>query len=302
MLKQWRCPVPAPTHSVTIGLIQMQAACQPQLNLQQAVINIRRAAKQGAQIICLQELFSTRYFCQSETIEHFGLAEPIPGPTTTTLGRLAAELQVVLIAPVFEQRTQGLYHNSAVIFDADGTQLGLYRKMHIPDDPGYYEKFYFTPGDSGYLCFTTRYAKIGVLICWDQWFPEAARLTALGGAQIIFYPSAIGWHDDEPDDVARSQHDAWETVQRSHAIANGVYVAAVNRTGQEGEVTFWGASFVADPHGNVIARAAHDEATTLLATCDLTTIDDMRHNWPFLRDRRIDTYAPLTARFRDDRH
>ncbi len=300
IIKQWRCVVPAPTHPVTIGLIQMQATCQPQLNLQQAVDNIRQAAAQGAQIICLQELFSAPYFCQSEATEHFGLAEPIPGPTTALLGKLAAELQVVLIAPVFEQRTQGLYHNSAVIFDADGTQLGVYRKMHIPDDPGYYEKFYFTPGDRGYGCFTTRYANIGVLICWDQWFPEAARLTALGGAQIIFYPSAIGWHNDETNAVARTQHSAWETVQRSHAITNGVYVAAVNRVGREGEVTFWGASFVADPYGNVIARAAHDEATTLLATCDLTAIDDMRHNWPFLRDRRIDTYAPLTARFRDD--
>ena len=278
----------------------MQATCQPQLNLQQAILNIRQAAAQGAQIICLQELFNTRYFCQREATEHFDLAEPIPGPTTATLGKLAAELQVVLIAPIFEQRTQGLYHNSAVIFDADGTQLGVYRKMHIPDDPGFYEKFYFTPGDRGYLCFPTRYAKIGVLICWDQWFPEAARLIALGGAQIIFYPSAIGWHHDEPDAVARSQHNAWETIQRSHAIANGIYVAAVNRVGQEGEVTFWGASFVADPYGNVIAHAAHDEATVLLATCDLTAINTMRQNWPFLRDRRIDTYAPLIARFCDD--
>lgn len=292
--------MPPRTPPVTIGLIQMQAACQPRLNLDQAVLNIRQAAAQGAQIICLQELFNAPYFCQREATEHFDLAEPIPGPTTTTLSKLAAELQVVLIAPIFEQRTQGLYHNSAVIFDADGRQLGVYRKMHIPDDPGYYEKFYFTPGDRGYLCFTTRYAKIGVLICWDQWFPEAARLIALGGAQIIFYPSAIGWHHDEPDAVARSQHNAWETIQRSHAIANGVYVAAVNRVGQEGEVTFWGASFVADPYGNVMARATHDEATVLLATCDLTAIDHMRQDWPFLRDRRIDTYAPLTARFRDD--
>lgn len=293
--------MPSQTHPVTIGLIQMQATCQPQLNLEQAIIDVRQAAAQGAQIICLQELFHTRYFCQSEATGHFALAEPIPGPTTTTLGKLAAELQVVLIAPVFEQRTQGLYHNSAVIFDADGTQLGVYRKMHIPDDPGFYEKFYFTPGDRGYLCFATRYAKIGVLICWDQWFPEAARLTAIGGAQIIFYPSAIGWHHDEPEKIARSQHNAWETIQRSHAIANGVYVAAVNRVGQEGELTFWGASFVADPYGNVIARAAHDTTAILLATCDLAAIDDMRQNWPFLRDRRIDTYAPLTARFCDDR-
>jgi len=292
--------VPPQAQPVTIGLIQMQATCQPPLNLAQAVRSIRQAAAQGAQIICLQELFNSRYFCQSEATGHFALAESIPGPTTTAMGRLAAELQVVLIVPVFERRTQGLYHNSAVIFDADGAQIGVYRKMHIPDDPGFYEKFYFAPGDRGNLCFTTRYARIGVLICWDQWFPEAARLTALGGAQIIFYPSAIGWHHDEPDDVARSQHNAWETIQRSHAIANGVYVASVNRVGQEGELTFWGASFVADPYGNIIARAAHDASTVLLATCDLTAIDDMRQNWPFLRDRRIDTYAPLTARFRDD--
>ncbi|MCZ6874143.1 MAG: carbon-nitrogen hydrolase [bacterium] len=290
----------AHTHPVTIALVQMQSCAQPRLNMERATDHIRQAAAQGAQIVCLQELFHSPYFCQSEDTAPFRLAEPIPGPSSEKLSKLAAKLNIVLIAPIFEQRTQGLYHNSAVIFDADGAQLGVYRKMHIPDDPGYYEKYYFTPGDRGYLSFTTRYAKIGVLICWDQWFPEAARLTTLGGAQIIFYPSAIGWHDDEPDDGAQAQYNAWETVQRSHAITNGVFVAVVNRVGQEGEVRFWGASFVANPYGQVIARAPHDEATTLLATCDLSAIDNMRQNWPFLRDRRIDTYAPLTARFRDD--
>lgn len=294
--------MPAPTNPVTIALVQMQSAAQPRLNIECAIDQIHRATAQGAQIVCLQELFHARYFCQTEDTTHFQLAEPIPGPTSERFSKLAAQLKIVLIAPIFEQRTQGLYHNSAVIFDADGAQLGVYRKMHIPDDPGYYEKFYFTPGDRGYVSFTTRYANIGVLICWDQWFPEAARLTALHGAQILFYPSAIGWHDDESDDVAQAQYQAWEIVQRGHAISNGVFVAAANRVGQEGEVRFWGASFVANPYGEVIARAPHDDATTLLATCDLSAIDSMRHNWPFLRDRRIDTYAPLTTRFRDDTH
>jgi N-carbamoylputrescine amidase len=287
------------SRTVTVGLLQMQASPEAQVNRERAVAGVRRAAAQGAQIICLQELFSSRYFCQSEDAAHFCLAEPIPGPTTETFGRLAAELQVVLIVPLFEQRAPGLYHNSAVVFDADGSRLGTYRKMHIPDDPGYYEKFYFTPGDLGYRSYTTRYASIGVLICWDQWFPEAARLTALSGAQILFYPSAIGWHSDEPSEVARAQHEAWEVVQRSHAITNGVYVAAVNRVGCEGEVTFWGASFVAAPCGQLVARAPHDTEATLLATCDLTAIDSVRQTWPFLRDRRIDTYAPLTSRFLD---
>ena len=286
-------------HPVTVGLIQMQASLEPQINVERVVDRIRKAAAQGAQIICLQELFTCRYFCQHEDTIHFRLAEPIPGPSTTLLGQLAAELEVVLIVPLFERRAQGLYHNSAVIFDADGTQLGMYRKIHIPDDPGYYEKFYFTPGDLGYPCYITRYATIGVLICWDQWFPEAARLVTLSGAQILFYPSAIGWHDGESADIAHAQHEAWETVQRSHAITNGIYVASVNRVGREGDVTFWGASFVANPYGQLVARAPHDDETTLIAACDLTTIDDMRQNWPFLRDRRIDTYAPLTSRYLD---
>ncbi len=277
----------------------MQADPAPTTNLDRAIEGIREAASQGAQIVCLQELFASRYFCQTEDMEHFRLAEPIPGPTSSVLGHLAEELEVVLIVPLFEQRAPGLYHNSAVVFDADGSCLGTYRKMHIPDDPGYYEKFYFTPGDLGFRTYSTRYGMIGVLICWDQWFPEAARLTALSGAQILFYPTAIGWHDDELPDVAKAQHEAWETVQRSHAITNGVYVAAVNRIGHEGDVTFWGASFVAEPSGQLIAQAPHDTATTLLATCDLTAVATMRQSWPFLRDRRIDYYHDLNARFLD---
>lgn len=289
----------SPSQTVTVGLVQMRASTEPQANVQRAIAGIRHAAAQGAQIICLQELFRSRYFCQQEDTAPFNLAEPIPGPTTEALGKLAAELRIVLITPLFEQRAPGLYHNSAAVLDADGALLGTYRKLHIPDDPGYYEKFYFTPGDLGYQRYVTRYATIGVLICWDQWFPEAARLTALTGAQILFYPSAIGWHDDEPDEVARTQHAAWETVQRSHAITNGVFVAAVNRVGREGDVSFWGASFVAAPSGQLLARAPHDAEATLIAPCDLTAIAATRQNWPFLRDRRIDTYAPLTARFLD---
>ena len=285
--------------TVTLALVQLQASPEPSENLERTMASIRRAAAQGAQIICLQELFASRYFCQSEDTDYFRLAEPIPGPTTTAMRRLAAELQVVLIVPLFEQRTPGLYHNSAVVFDADGALLGTYRKMHIPDDPGYYEKFYFTPGDLGYQTYRTRYATIGTLICWDQWFPEAARLTALSGAQILFYPSAIGWHEGELPEVARAQHEAWEMVQRSHAITNGVYVATVNRVGREGTVSFWGASFVAAPSGQLVAKASQSEEATLLATCDLTAIATMRQQWPFLRDRRIDTYNALAARFID---
>jgi N-carbamoylputrescine amidase len=289
----------APPQTVTVGLVQMPAHPEPQENVQRAIEHIRRAVALGAQIVCLQELFTSRYFCQTEALEYFHLAEPIPGPTTETLGQLAAALQVVLIVPLFEQRARGLYHNSAVVFDADGRNLGTYRKMHIPDDPAYYEKFYFTPGDLGFKSYSTRYGTIGVLICWDQWFPEAARLTALTGANILFYPTAIGWHTHEPAEAARAQYEAWEMVQRSHAITNGVYVAAANRVGREGEVTFWGASFVANPYGQLLARATHEEETVLLATCDLSSVDSMRQQWPFLRDRRIDAYAPLTARFLD---
>ncbi|MDE0204558.1 MAG: carbon-nitrogen hydrolase [Candidatus Tectomicrobia bacterium] len=284
---------------VTVGLIQLRAKADRGANVQRAMSAVRGAAGQGAQIICLQELFATPYFCQTEDFAPFALAEPVPGPTTELLGGLAAELGVVLVAPVFEQRARGVYHNSAVVFDADGSRLGVYRKMHIPDDPGYYEKFYFTPGDLGFRTFRTRYADIGVLICWDQWFPEAARLTALSGAHILFYPTAIGWHDDESDEVRSAQHEAWEMVQRSHAVTNGVYVAAANRVGREGTVTFWGASFVAAPDGSLAVRAAHDTEAVLVHTCDLSAVDAMRQHWPFLRDRRTDAYGSLTARLLD---
>ena len=284
---------------VSVGLIQMRAETDPLANVQRAVSAVRDAAARGARIICLQELFRTPYFCQTEDFAPFSLAEPIPGPTTDLLGALAGELGVVLVVPVFEQRARGLYHNSAVVFDADGSSLGVYRKMHIPDDPAYYEKFYFTPGDLGFRTFRTRYADIGVLICWDQWFPEAARLAALSGAHILFYPTAIGWHDDEPQDARRAQHEAWEMVQRSHAVTNGVYVAAANRVGREGTVTFWGASFVAAPDGRLAARAAHDREAVLVEKCDLAAVDAMRQQWPFLRDRRIDAYGAITERLLD---
>ena len=284
---------------VTVGLIQSRAKADPHANVQRAMSAVRDAAAQGAQIVCLQELFRTTYFCQTEAYAPFALAEPIPGPTTDLLGALAAELGVVLVVPVFEQRARGIYHNSAVVFDADGSRLGAYRKMHVPDDPAYYEKFYFTPGDLGFRTFNTRYANIGVLICWDQWFPEAARLTALAGAHILFYPTAIGWHEDEPDEVRTTQHEAWEMVQRSHAVTNGVYVAAANRVGREGSVIFWGASFVAAPDGSLVARAAHDREAVLVQKCDLAAVDAVRQHWPFLRDRRIDAYGSLTARLLD---
>lgn len=284
---------------VIVGLIQLRAEVDPMTNVQRAVSAVRAAAKQGAQIICLQELFRTPYFCQTEDLAPFALAEPVPGPTTDLMGGLAGELNVALIVPVFEERARGLYHNSAAVFDADGSSLGSYRKMHIPDDPAYYEKFYFTPGDLGFRTFRTRYANIGVLICWDQWFPEAARLTALSGAHILFYPTAIGWHDDERKDVRNTQHEAWEMVQRSHAVTNGVYVAAANRVGREGTVTFWGASFLAAPDGSLVVRAAHDQEAVLVGKCDIAAVDAMRQQWPFLRDRRIDAYSPLTARFLD---
>ena len=290
------------THSfpqVTLGLIQMSCSEQPEENLAKAIARIGHAAQQGAQIICLQELFRSRYFCQSEETQQFLLAEPIPGPTTTVLSQVAAEQGVVLIASLFERRAEGLFHNTAVVIDADGALVGKYRKMHIPDDPLYYEKFYFAPGDLGFQTFQTRYAKIGTLVCWDQWFPEGARLTALSGAQILFYPTAIGWHHDEVPEERQAQHQAWETVQRGHAIANGVYVAAVNRVGTEGGLQFWGASFVSDPFGRLVAQASHNTEETLIVSCDLSRIDRVRQNWPFLRDRRIDAYGSLTKRYLD---
>lgn len=285
---------------VQIGLVQMSAGEDPGANLRKAVSGIEEAAKGGARIVCLQELFRSRYFPQSEDARNFKLAEPIPGPTTETLGRLARKKKVVVIASIFERRSAGIYHNTAVVLDADGAILGRYRKMHIPDDPGYYEKFYFTPGDLGFPSFLTRYAKISALVCWDQWFPEAARLAVLSGAQMLFYPTAIGWLPEEPRHAANAQLNAWELVQRSHAVANGVYVAAVNRVGREGRLKFWGNSFVAGPLGELVARAGAEREKVLLACCDLRKIDETRQSWPFLRDRRIDAYGDLAARFLDE--
>lgn len=284
---------------ITIGLVQMPAATDPEKNRAAAVEGVRSAADRGARIVCLQELFATPYFCRTEDPAHFKLAESVPGPTTETVAAVAREKGVVVIAPVFEKRADGIYHNSAAVIDADGSIAGLYRKMHIPDEPHYYEKFYFAPGDLGFQAFKTRYAKIGVLICWDQWFPEAARVCALKGAQILFYPTAIGRHEDEPADEFEKCRDAWETVQRGHAIANGVYVAAVNRVGREGPLDFWGGSFIADPFGERMARAGQRDEEILTAVCDLARIGEYRQSWPFFRDRRIDAYQELNARFLD---
>jgi N-carbamoylputrescine amidase len=292
----------SPAHTVTLGLIQTACSPDPRENTETTLAAARRAARAGAQIICTQELYRSQYFCQSEDARYFALAEPIPGPSTEAWQRLARQLRVVVVASLFERRAPGLYHNTAVVVDADGTCLGCYRKMHIPDDPLYYEKYYFTPGDLGYRAWRTRHGKIGVLICWDQWYPEAARLTALQGAEILFYPTAIGWHPAEKAAVGRQQHEAWETIQRAHAIANGCYVAAVNRVGHErpagGDgLEFWGQSFVAGPDGAVLARAAVDKPENLLVTVDLARLDEVRTAWPFLRDRRIDSYSPITQRF-----
>jgi N-carbamoylputrescine amidase len=288
--------------AVTLGLVQMRMAADPAENLARAMERIREAAKRGAQVICLPELFQSPYFCQTEDHGHFKLAEPIPGPGTERLGQLAGELGVVLIASLFEKRAEGLYHNTTAVLDADGSYLGKYRKMHIPDDPNYYEKFYFTPGDLGYQCWDTRYARTGVLICWDQWYPEAARLTALSGAQILFYPTAIGWLVPEKGEYGAAQQASWETIQRSHAIANGVFVAAVNRVGLEpgpnGGIEFWGGSFVAAPNGEIVARAGTGEEI-LVVPVDMRRVDFARTHWPFLRDRRIDSYGDITRRYLD---
>jgi N-carbamoylputrescine amidase len=288
--------------TVTLGLVQHRCVDDPGENMRKAVHGIRTAAKKGAQIVCLQELFRSRYFCQTEDHRHFALAEPIPGPSTEALAPLAAELGVVIVASLFEKRAEGLYHNTAAIIDADGTYLGKYRKMHIPDDPLYYEKFYFTPGDLGFRSWDTRFGRIGVLVCWDQWYPEAARLTAMSGAQILFYPTAIGWLPAEKHEHGAQQQAAWETMQQSHAIANGVYVCAVNRVGHEGDpksgIEFWGGSFVSDPGGRLVVKAGQDEEV-LTATCDLAKVDVSRTHWPFLRDRRIDAYGDLTRRYLD---
>ncbi len=289
------------SEKLTVGLLQRKCSTDPAANFARTVDAIREAAKRGGQIICLEELFRSQYFCREENAERFDLAEPIPGPTTEALSKLARELSVVIIASIFERRAAGLYHNTAAVLDADGALLGLYRKMHIPDDPLYYEKFYFTPGDLGFPNFDTRYGRIGVLVCWDQWYPEGARLSSLRGANILFYPTAIGWHPAEKAQFGAAQLDAWRTIQRSHAIANGIFVAAVNRVGFEGPpesgLEFWGASFVADPFGQIIAEASRDKEETLVVECDLRRMEEVRRNWPFLRDRRTDAYAPLLERW-----
>ncbi len=284
---------------ITIGLIQMRCGPKPQKNLEKAVERVEEAAHRGARVICLPELFRCRYFCQSEDHDNFKLAEPIPGPSIEVLSKTASKRRVVIIASVFEKRSSGVYHNTAVVIDATGKLVGKYRKMHIPDDPLYYEKFYFTPGDLGFQSFKTKYAEIGTLVCWDQWYPEAARLTALKGAQIIFYPTAIGWHLREKKQFGQKQHDAWLTIQRGHAIANGVFVAVPNRVGLEGTVQFWGGSFVCDPFGEVLARASDDREEVLVVKCDLGRVEETRQHWPFLRDRRIDAYQQITERLLD---
>jgi N-carbamoylputrescine amidase len=286
---------------VKVGLVQMSCTVDPEINLQKAFMRIREAAVAGAQIICLQELFTSLYFCDVEDHEQFKLAEAVPGPTTDRLSPLARELGVVIIASLFEKRAQGLYHNTTAVIDADGAYLGKYRKMHIPDDPAYYEKFYFTPGDLGYKVFDTKFAKIGVLICWDQWYPEASRITALMGAEILFYPTAIGWATSQDEDTNTEQYNAWQTIQRSHAVANGVHVVSVNRVGyeQQGAMKFWGGSFIANPFGSVLLQASHDKEEILLQEIDIALTDQYRTHWPFLRDRRIDSYQPITRRYID---
>jgi N-carbamoylputrescine amidase len=294
-----------------VGLVQMSAGPEPAPNLAQAIARIHEAAAAGAQIVCLQELFRSRYFCQREDAALFDLAEPIPGPSTEALGKVARERQVVVVASLFERRAPGLYHNTAAVIDADGSLVGSYRKMHIPDDPLYYEKFYFTPGDLGFRAFDTRYGRIGVLVCWDQWYPEGARLTAMQGASVLFYPTAIGWHPSEKQAFGEAQRSAWQTIQRSHAIANGVYVVAVNRVGHEPSplapgdrgqgLEFWGGSFVADPFGQVLVEGSADREEVLVADCQLSRIEEVRRNWPFFRDRRLDAYGAITQRFDDRR-
>ncbi len=291
-----------------IGIVQMSCSSEPEQNMERAIEHVRAAADQGAEIICLPELFQTQYFCQREDVALFDQAESIPGPATKRLGDVARELKVTIVASLFERRASGIYHNTAAILDEGGKLAGIYRKMHIPDDPLYYEKFYFTPGDLGFKAFETDFGKFGTLVCWDQWYPEGARLTALQGANVLFYPTAIGWHPDEKAQYGEAQHDAWRTIQRAHAIANGVYVAVPNRVGFEtGNIRgneaagkgleFWGGSFIADPFGQIIAQASHDKEEVLVAEVDLHRMEDVRRNWPFWRDRRVDAYAPITQRF-----
>jgi N-carbamoylputrescine amidase len=293
--------------SFRLGLVQMRCSTDPRDNLERALAHVRAAAAAGAQVICLPELFRTPYFCQTEDHANFALAESIPGPTSEALARVAKEEHVVVIGSLFERRAAGIYHNTAVVFDADGSTRGMYRKMHIPDDPAYYEKFYFTPGDLGFRAFDTAHGRIGTLVCWDQWYPEGARLTALAGADVLFYPTAIGWHPGEKAEFGAAQASAWQTIQRAHAIANGVYVAAVNRVGHEPHPTgdgagieFWGGSFVADPFGVVLKEASRTDEETLVVTCDRRHQETVRQHWPFLRDRRIDAYGDLTRRYIDE--
>ncbi|MEP7267798.1 MAG: carbon-nitrogen hydrolase [Saprospiraceae bacterium] len=287
---------------VNIGLVQMTCEKEKQANLNKAILKIEAAAAHGAQIICLQELFTSLYFCDVEDYDHFQLAEPIPGPSTEALQSIAKRLGVVIIASLFEKRAQGIYHNTTAVIDADGSYLGKYRKMHIPDDPAFYEKFYFTPGDLGYKVFKTKFATIGVLICWDQWYPEAARLTALMGAEILFYPTAIGWATDQDEATNQEQFNGWQTIQRSHAIANGVHVVGVNRVGfeQDGLMKFWGGSFVANPFGRILYQASHENEEIHVESIDLAKTDFYRTHWPFMRDRRIDSYEQITKRFIDE--
>lgn len=287
---------------VNVGIVQMTCTKSKNENLEKALQKVEEAAKKGAQIVCLQELFTSLYFCDVEDYDNFALAEAIPGPSTDALCKTAKQLGVVIIASLFEKRTEGLYHNTTAVIDADGTYLGKYRKMHIPDDPAFYEKFYFTPGDLGYKVFQTKFAKIGVLICWDQWYPEGARITSLMGAEILFFPTAIGWATSQDETTNKEQYDAWQTIQRSHAVANGVHVVSVNRVGfeQEGAMKFWGGSFIANPLGQLLYLASHDEEEVHVETLDLQQTDHYRTHWPFLRDRRIDSYAPITKRFIDN--
>lgn len=293
-------------NNFTIALLQLGFSSDVDANLKKAVSWVGKAAKKGAQVICLPELFRTQYFCQKEDVSFFDLAEPLNGPSTTAMQKAAKKNKVVIIVPIFEKRTAGIYHNSAVIIDADGKVAGLYRKMHIPDDPAFYEKFYFTPGDLGFQSFKTKYGNVGTLICWDQWFPEGARMTALQGAEILFYPTAIGWHPHEKEKYGKAQFESWQTVQRGHAIANGVYVAATNRVGHEVTVPgtpglqFWGSSFICDPQGVILAHGSVDNEEIVMAEINLDHLEDIRRNWPFLRDRRIDAYDGIVKRFIDD--
>lgn len=286
--------------NINVGLVQMSCTASKEQNLEKATTKIREAASKGAQIICLQELFTSLYFCDEENYDNFSLAESVPGPSSDHLSAIAKELNVVIIASLFEKRTQGIYHNTTAVLDADGSYLGKYRKMHIPDDPGFYEKFYFTPGDLGYKVFKTKFATIGVLICWDQWYPEAARITSLMGAEILFYPTAIGWAETQDEGTNTEQYNAWQTIQRSHAIANGVHVVSVNRVGSEAGVKFWGGSFIANPMGTIVYQASHHDEEIIVKEIDVSKTDSYRVHWPFLRDRRIDSYQPITKRYLDE--